>query len=213
LNRLTQGWSLVELVAHGGGESHAFYVNNTYFGSVTRKDIRAIDPHVSFYTLGSCYCSDFDFFNDYIAGSYVFCSNYSLGLIGITDEGILWNLTDFYSSFRTESLGESVIHCFENWITQEDAGSWYGYQYYYGTVIIGDPTLHLKRAEVPPTSILGDINNDGIVNMRDISTIAYIFGLTSEDEAFMPNCDLNHDNLIDMKDIAYAAHNFGMGIS
>ena len=211
LNRLTQGWKLVELVAHGGGESHAFYVNDTYFGSVTRKDIRAIDPHAFFYTLGSCLCSDFDFFNDYIAGSYVFCSNYSLALLGITDSGLLWNLTDFYSGFSTERLGRSVIRAFENWITEEDAGSWYNFAFFYGVTVIGDPTLRLNSTRASDV-LLGDINNDRIVDIEDLSMIAFIFGLTNEDERFDPRCDLNNDQLIDIIDLVAAAHNFGRSI-
>ena len=55
----------------------------------------------------------------------------------------------------------------------------------------------------------GDINHDGKVDMRDISTIARAYGTTPEDENWNPKADLYEDGFIDMTDINIATENFG----
>lgn len=59
-----------------------------------------------------------------------------------------------------------------------------------------------------PTNI-GDINFDGVVDMRDIGIAALAFGSDPGHERWNPACDLNGDDKIDMRDIAVVARNFG----
>ena len=57
--------------------------------------------------------------------------------------------------------------------------------------------------------ILCDINEDGIVNMRDTSIAARAFGSYPDHPRWNPIADINEDNKVDMRDIAPIARNFG----
>jgi hypothetical protein len=82
-----------------------------------------------------------------------------------------------------------------------------------GNVIVGikymDPdsttTMHLWQTDI----VLGDVNHDGVVNMKDILLIAKALGSTPGSPQWNPNCDLNHDNRIDLKDALLALKNYG----
>lgn len=59
----------------------------------------------------------------------------------------------------------------------------------------------------------GDINGDGVVDMQDISFVAYYFGSFNGTKAhphgWNPQADINGDQKVDMIDIAIVARNFG----
>lgn len=55
---------------------------------------------------------------------------------------------------------------------------------------------------------LGDINDDRIVNIIDISTIAVAYGSTPQDSSWNPYVDLNNDRTINVLDLALAAKDF-----
>jgi hypothetical protein len=61
----------------------------------------------------------------------------------------------------------------------------------------------------PPTLLIGDLNGDGKVDMRDIGYVARRFGCDPGSTLWDPNADFNSDGKIDMKDIAIVARNFG----
>ena len=58
-------------------------------------------------------------------------------------------------------------------------------------------------------SIVGDINGDGKVDMKDVSYVARRFMCVPGDTLWDANADINSDGKIDMKDIAGVAKNFG----
>jgi hypothetical protein len=57
--------------------------------------------------------------------------------------------------------------------------------------------------------LLGDINFDGVVNMRDISEAAMAFGESPDKPRWNSHADVNRDNQINMWDIALIAQDFG----
>ncbi|MGD8544555.1 MAG: hypothetical protein PVH12_00115 [Candidatus Bathyarchaeota archaeon] len=59
-----------------------------------------------------------------------------------------------------------------------------------------------------PTNI-GDINFDGVVDMRDVGIAALAFGSHPGHPRWNPEVDTNGDEQIDMRDIALVARNFG----
>ena len=59
------------------------------------------------------------------------------------------------------------------------------------------------------TSLVGDLNEDGIVNIEDLTTIAWSFGTFSGDEKWNPNADINKDNRTDIVDLNLVARNYG----
>jgi hypothetical protein len=57
--------------------------------------------------------------------------------------------------------------------------------------------------------LLGDVNGDGRVDLRDISLVAHTFGSTPTSPRWNTATDLCCDGKIDMQDIALVARNFG----
>jgi hypothetical protein len=75
-----------------------------------------------------------------------------------------------------------------------------------GETNIADNTLVDGIVKV---TIIGDINGDDKVDMKDIGRAARAFGTDFGDSDYDPNADLNDDHKIDMKDIGTAARHFG----
>jgi len=50
---------------------------------------------------------------------------------------------------------------------------------------------------------------DRKVDMRDVSAVAKLFGISYPDPRYKPNCDVVYDLKIDMKDISVIAKEFG----
>jgi len=57
--------------------------------------------------------------------------------------------------------------------------------------------------------LVGDINGDRKVDMKDIGRVARGFGTDPTSLLWDPNTDINNDYKIDMKDIGTAARHFG----
>jgi len=58
-------------------------------------------------------------------------------------------------------------------------------------------------------TIPGDVNGDGIVDIRDIHSIAQQYGTTPLSPNWIPNADINDDGKVDIRDIHIAAANYG----
>ena len=145
LDRLTQNWSLVHLMAHGNIGFHEFKVNGEGGGFVISDDIRLTDPHAFFYNLVSCHTANYDGI-DYIGGSYIFSDTYGLAVVGPTDADGMLFCSDFYSNFKEKTLGFSFLQWLTTCVADEDASPscWYDWTWYYGMTILGDPTLSVK---------------------------------------------------------------------
>ena len=57
--------------------------------------------------------------------------------------------------------------------------------------------------------IIGDLNGDGKVDIKDIAIVAAAFGSFPGHARWDPAADLNGDGKVDIKDIALVASNFG----
>jgi hypothetical protein len=55
----------------------------------------------------------------------------------------------------------------------------------------------------------GDVNHDGVVNMRDIGMVCDVFGLYLGHPRWNPDCDINGDYVVNMRDIGIVCSNFG----
>ena len=65
--------------------------------------------------------------------------------------------------------------------------------------------LNLTVADI----ILGDLNDDGIIDIYDVVTIAIAFGSKPGDSNWNAKADLVSDNIIDIYDVVTLASNFG----
>jgi thermitase len=70
-----------------------------------------------------------------------------------------------------------------------------------------DNTLSKGDIEV---RILGDINGDGTIDMKDIRRVAKAFASYPGHPRWSLDADLNQDGIVDMKDIRLVAKNFGL---
>jgi hypothetical protein len=57
--------------------------------------------------------------------------------------------------------------------------------------------------------LAGDANADGHVDVVDLLSLVYTFGLSSGDPGFDPTCDFNTDNAVDVVDLLILVDNFG----
>jgi hypothetical protein len=176
LNRLKEGWTLVHLFAHGDSASHQFYVNNDkYEGQVTSSDIRQSDPRAFFYILISCWNARYTD-RDYMGGWYMFSKSYGLLAISSTKPGDMQQFNKFYSMCRDQNIGTAFRAWFADRIKDEDEGNEYTKKYFYGIIILGDPTLHLKPSYYPALTETVTAPTTG----ASVSTISKTETLTSE---------------------------------
>jgi hypothetical protein len=57
--------------------------------------------------------------------------------------------------------------------------------------------------------LLGDINKDYVINMKDIATDILLFQTTPSSPNWNPDADINKDGVVNMRDIAALVHFFG----
>jgi len=69
--------------------------------------------------------------------------------------------------------------------------------------------LALLAAIRPSFAVVGDVNGDGKVDMKDLAMVARCFGAKPSDPRWNPACDLTGDGKIDMIDLATVAAHFG----
>ncbi len=80
-------------------------------------------------------------------------------------------------------------------------------------VVSPDPPLVLSDppsmpSNPPLTTLIGDIDGDGKVDMKDVGYAARLFGTASTGPSWNASADVNGDGKIDMKDVGIVAKNF-----
>jgi PKD repeat protein len=77
--------------------------------------------------------------------------------------------------------------------------------------VIDNAGLEDKKMETVSvgTGLVGDVNNDGTVNMKDIYIAILAFGTHPGDPEWDPRADLNQDGTVNMADIYIIILNFG----
>jgi hypothetical protein len=71
------------------------------------------------------------------------------------------------------------------------------------------PFTKLSASFSYSTSLAADVNNDGIVDMKDVMTVIQAFNSYPNTPRWNPACDLNQDNRIDMRDILVVVLDLG----
>lgn len=66
----------------------------------------------------------------------------------------------------------------------------------------------VSAAAAPIKMWVGDINDDGAINMKDIIEISKVFNFSKSDSGYSGKCDINKDGQINMADIVAIAKNF-----
>ena len=72
-----------------------------------------------------------------------------------------------------------------------------------------DNTFIDGTVEVSKEKLIGDINDDGTVNVDDLILLSQAYGSTSQSPNWNPDADLNGDNTINKTDLSLLASNYG----
>jgi len=59
------------------------------------------------------------------------------------------------------------------------------------------------------TKLLGDVDENGVVDIFDVTYVCILYEKTPEDPEWDPKCDLNQDNIIDIYDLVMVCVNYG----
>jgi hypothetical protein len=73
----------------------------------------------------------------------------------------------------------------------------------------GRNTMNVPNVQV---RIPGDVNEDSVVNMRDIALVARAFGSNKTSSNWNLYADINGDGVVNMRDVALAARHFGQQV-
>ncbi len=120
-----------------------------------------------------------------------------LPLADPTAQAYYWELQlEFYRSVPTIAAVQQLARNYEQ--------AW-GQGWYFNSLYPGPYVYNRWKQDVRP----GNVNYDGIVDMRDIGAIGRAFGAYPKHPRWSFRCDLNGDRKIDMRDIGIAARNFG----
>ena len=68
---------------------------------------------------------------------------------------------------------------------------------------------HEAKPSIYPITSVWDLNQDGKVDIKDLSIVAYAFGSTSDTPNWNPILDFNADEKVDVKDVSLLAFHFG----
>ena len=107
---------------------------------------------------------------------------------GVSGSGVLFNVT-----FNVLDDGTSTLHL-------------------YDTILLDSTITEIPHGTIDGTvvaTILGDINNDGIVNVLDLTIVSLAYGAFAGEPGYNPDADLNGDGFVDMKDMVIVAWNLG----
>jgi hypothetical protein len=124
-------------------------------------------------------------------------------------------------TFKALSTGRSVLNLFSDNPVREDAvklttclGKVIQNHAVDGSVVVvegsGDPVDPLSDTGGSLQSGLAnvDVNDDGVVDMRDMAIVAAAYRASSSDVRYDVKADLNHDGQVDIVDLALVARNF-----
>jgi hypothetical protein len=143
-NRWDDNYEHLFVAVHSDPWEHGFVVNNDR-QYVTMNDVKNNKPHFFFYNLFACSNARFSEIN-YIAGWYIFQeSDYGLTAVGPTKIGGMLETDKFYNSLKNNDFGGALKQWFKDTGTNDQC-------WYYGTTLIGDPTLKTDIVCTTPTN-------------------------------------------------------------
>jgi len=188
------------VTVHSSPSDHYFYNGYGDYGLFPFYWIEALDMQVLFYNLFACSnCRHTA--SDYMGGWYTFQSKYGLLAVGTTKTGSMLQFDDYY-----DPLGEGATfgQAFHAWAVQNmetgagpDSRAWF-----YGNLILGDPTLRISRFTEPV--INGDVNDDSRADLADVVyLINYILKSGPEPPHLVIYADINCDQEVGLADVVH----------
>jgi len=129
----------------------AFKDENLPLSYVNYDEIPVLNPQIGFYNFFDCSFANFTEFY-YMAGRYIFDTDYGLAGIGSTKIGSMLNFDDFYGVLRDSAMGEAFL----SWFSTQGADGYqlWEKQWFYGMTYLGDPTLGLGGMAAPYNPVI-----------------------------------------------------------
>ena len=120
----------------------------------------------------------------------------------------IWNddWTSFNGNYRYGPTATTTVSIGTSYSTAKRNNNYSYYlagngSYYLFTFNLNDLTFRIDMIEMPPVVLIGDVNNDGEVNISDATVlIDYILG-SEVDTINMENADMNQDGSISISDV------------
>jgi len=115
-----------------------------------------------------------------------------------SDNGVTWSDSFQFTSDKYDDIWPSAIQTFlvKIWVVwtsdRADQPDWGNYDIYYRT------------------SIVGDVNEDGVVDVIDLTRVSLAYGFFEDEPGYNPEADINTDGLVDMRDLSMVAMNLGV---
>lgn len=111
---------------------------------------------------------------------------------GVSGSGTLFTVT-----FNVVKAGTSDLHVYDSILLDSNV-----------IHIQHDTADGLVRATIP-----GDVNGDCVVNVLDLTIVAFSYGFFAWEPEYNLEADLNNDGIVDMRDLTIVAFNLGKTIS
>jgi hypothetical protein len=153
-------------------------------------------------------------------------------MINLTTNGVIWLAVTLYdvqgqlksangtgvlatAEFKAMAVGESVLDLFSKDPYKPDEVKLATDPPPNDVVPIPNVAVdgHVVVSPDPPNpnnaTLVGDVNGDGKVDMRDVGEVARLFHAPPTDPLWNPKCDFNGDGKVDMKDVGLVASRIG----
>jgi len=114
-----------------------------------------------------------------------------------SDGGVSWSDVIQFTTDKYDDIWPSVVQTrrLRVWVVwtsdRADQPDWGNYDIYYRT------------------SLVGDINENGVVDVIDLTLVSIAFGCFEGEPGYNPDADLNADGVVDMRDLSAVAVNLG----
>jgi len=206
VSALKNPYELVWINAHGGPTRQQFLQPDGTYVWFDHNDAKNVEKGGIFHLVHSCESGPFDTTN-YLSGWHLFGEGYTLGCLASTT---IWESID-HDLFIEETSRSYVGRAFLSIIQVADSKAKYdpitARNLYYGATLQGDPLLFL--GQIIPSFLSTDLNQDGIVNIIDISIVAMAFGTKEGDENYNVLADFDENSEVNILDISIVAMEFG----
>ncbi len=134
---------------------------------------------------GTFFLTSFE--DDFVHVACLTLGNYA----GVSGSGPLYDVT-----FAVIGTGASDLHL-------------------YDSILLDSSVTRIPHDTVDGTMVAtlsGDINNDGIVNVVDLTIVSLAYGTFEGEPGYNPDADLTQDGLVDMRDLVIVARNLGKSV-